>query len=62
MIGDDAEADAGGAMAAGLQAILARTGKYRPGHENMLKQAPATVAGGLGAAADWLLACAPTLP
>jgi phospholysine phosphohistidine inorganic pyrophosphate phosphatase len=29
MIGDDAEADVGGAMAAGLAGILVRTGKYR---------------------------------
>lgn len=29
MIGDDAEADVGGAMAAGLPGILVRTGKYR---------------------------------
>jgi phospholysine phosphohistidine inorganic pyrophosphate phosphatase len=29
MIGDDLEADVGGAMAAGLPAVLVRTGKYR---------------------------------
>jgi HAD superfamily hydrolase (TIGR01458 family) len=29
MIGDDVEADVGGAMAAGLRGILVRTGKYR---------------------------------
>ncbi|HEY4426637.1 MAG TPA: TIGR01458 family HAD-type hydrolase [Solirubrobacteraceae bacterium] len=29
MIGDDAEADVGGAMAAGLAGVLVRTGKYR---------------------------------
>jgi HAD superfamily hydrolase (TIGR01458 family) len=29
MIGDDAEADVGGAMAAGLPGVLVRTGKYR---------------------------------
>jgi ribonucleotide monophosphatase NagD (HAD superfamily) len=29
MIGDDVEADVGGAMAAGLPGILVRTGKYR---------------------------------
>ena len=36
MIGDDAEADVGGAMAAGLQGILVQTGKYRPGQETKL--------------------------
>jgi HAD superfamily hydrolase (TIGR01458 family) len=30
MIGDDIESDIGGALAAGLRAILVRTGKYRP--------------------------------
>jgi hypothetical protein len=29
MIGDDLEADVGGAMAAGLAGVLVRTGKYR---------------------------------
>src|SRR4051794_1502033 len=30
MVGDDAEADIGGAQEAGLKAILVKTGKYRP--------------------------------
>jgi HAD superfamily hydrolase (TIGR01450 family) len=34
MVGDDAEADAGGAIAAGLAGWLVRTGKYRPGDES----------------------------
>jgi len=34
MIGDDVEADINGAMEAGLQACLVRTGKYLPGDEN----------------------------
>lgn len=29
MVGDDVESDVGGALAAGLQAVLVRTGKYR---------------------------------
>jgi HAD superfamily hydrolase (TIGR01458 family) len=33
MVGDDAETDAGGALRAGLSAVLVRTGKYRPGAE-----------------------------
>jgi HAD superfamily hydrolase (TIGR01458 family) len=33
MVGDDAETDVGGALRAGLSAILVRTGKYRPGAE-----------------------------
>jgi ribonucleotide monophosphatase NagD (HAD superfamily) len=30
MIGDDAEADVGGTMAAALMGVLVQTGKYRP--------------------------------
>jgi ribonucleotide monophosphatase NagD (HAD superfamily) len=29
MVGDDVEADVGGALDAGLRAVLVRTGKYR---------------------------------
>lgn len=29
MVGDDLEADVGGALAAGLRRVLVRTGKYR---------------------------------
>ncbi|MEL0027467.1 MAG: HAD hydrolase-like protein, partial [Perlucidibaca sp.] len=36
MIGDDVEADVAGAVAAGLQGILVRTGKYRRGDEDRL--------------------------
>jgi HAD superfamily hydrolase (TIGR01458 family) len=31
MIGDDLESDVGGAQAAGIQGVLVRTGKFRPG-------------------------------
>ena len=41
MVGDDAEADVAGALAAGLgSALLVRTGKYRPGDETKAKPAP----------------------
>jgi HAD superfamily hydrolase (TIGR01458 family) len=33
MVGDDADSDVAGAIAAGLQAILVKSGKYRPGDE-----------------------------
>jgi HAD superfamily hydrolase (TIGR01458 family) len=39
MIGDDAEADVGGAMAAGLMGVLVQTGKYRPGQESYSSRA-----------------------
>jgi HAD superfamily hydrolase (TIGR01458 family) len=54
MIGDDAEADVGGAMAAGLQGILVRTGKYRPGQEAHLREPPTLVAENLKAAVELL--------
>ena len=50
MIGDDVEADVGGAMAAGLAGILVRTGKYRTGQEAALAIAPSFVADDLSAA------------
>jgi ribonucleotide monophosphatase NagD (HAD superfamily) len=34
MVGDDAEVDAGGAIAEGLAGWLVKTGKYRPGDES----------------------------
>ena len=55
MIGDDAEADVGGAMASGLTGILVKTGKYRPGQETTLPQPPTLIAENLKAALDLLL-------
>ncbi len=55
MIGDDAEADIGGAMAAGLMGVLVKTGKYRPGQELHLPQLPTLVAQDLRTAVDLLL-------
>jgi len=56
MIGDDAEADVGGAMTAGLQGVLVRTGKYVSGAEAALETPPTHIADDLAAAIDWLLA------
>lgn len=47
MIGDDVEGDVNGALAAGLQAILVRTGKFGPGDELRIN------AGGESAAHVW---------
>lgn len=55
MVGDDAEADIGGAQDAGLTGVLVRTGKYRAGDEATLESPPGHVAGDLGAAAEWIL-------
>jgi HAD superfamily hydrolase (TIGR01458 family) len=54
MIGDDAEADVGGAMAAGLQGVLVRTGRYRPGQEAHLSTPPTLIAEDLRASVDHL--------
>ena len=56
MIGDDAEADVGGAMAAGLAGVLVQTGKYRPGDEARLPRPPDAVMPDLAAAVRWVLA------
>lgn len=54
MIGDDAEADVGGAMAAGLKGVLVRTGKYRSGQETLLTAPPTFIADDLKRAVDRL--------
>jgi HAD superfamily hydrolase (TIGR01458 family) len=55
MIGDDAEADVGGAMAAGLQTVLVRTGKYQAGDEGDLAEPPQLIARDLTEAIAWVL-------
>ncbi len=52
MIGDDAEFDVSAAIGAGLQGILARTGKYKPGAENGLEPKPDVVTNNLLDAID----------
>lgn len=55
MVGDDVEADVGGAMAAGLTGVLVRTGKYQPGVEARIDPPPNAVCDDLAAAVEWLL-------
>jgi HAD superfamily hydrolase (TIGR01458 family) len=55
MVGDDYEADVNGALSAGLQAILVRTGKYQAGDEVLIECAGAQVCDDLSAAADLIL-------
>jgi len=55
MIGDDAEADIGGAMDAGVHGILVRTGKYREGAERRLPDPPTHIADDFLSAVNWLL-------
>lgn len=57
MIGDDAEADVAGALAAGVgQAILVRTGKYRAGDEHRVEPGPTAVVEGISEAVSMVLA------
>jgi HAD superfamily hydrolase (TIGR01458 family) len=55
MIGDDVEADVGGAMALGMAGVLVRTGKYEEGAEGRIDPRPTHVAADLAAAVDWIL-------
>lgn len=55
MVGDDALADVDGALAAGLQGILVRTGKYRSGDEDKIDHTGALVMADIVAAADYIL-------
>lgn len=55
MIGDDVEADVGGAMALGMAGVLVRTGKYRPEDDERAGALGAEVVDDFGAAVDRLL-------
>jgi len=55
MIGDDVEADIGGAQAAGIDGILVRTGKYQTGDEGRIDPAPSAVMENLPMAVEWIL-------
>ncbi len=55
MIGDDAEADIGGASAAGLLGALVKTGKYRDGQEKALAIPPTLIADDLPAVVEEIL-------
>ncbi|RMD95609.1 MAG: TIGR01458 family HAD-type hydrolase [Alphaproteobacteria bacterium] len=57
MVGDDAEADVAGALAAGLgMGVLVRTGKYRAGDEERVTPRPSAVVADLAEAVDRILA------
>src|SRR5262245_53228118 len=56
MVGDDAEADVAGALAAGFgSALLVRTGKYRNGDETKVTPAPSATVDDLVAATRWIM-------
>ena len=55
MVGDDAEMDVCGALAAGLRAALVRTGKYRPGDEAKVEPRGGRGFDDLDAVVDYIL-------
>ena len=59
MIGDDVEADIGGAEAAGIAGFLVRTGKYHAGDEDRIDPPSAGVVDDLTSAVDLVLAQQP---
>jgi len=56
MVGDDAEFDAGAAVALGLNGILVKTGKYRAGDESRSKPAPSATLDSIRNLPGWLSA------
>eukprot|EP00434_Breviolum_minutum_P032663 symbB.v1.2.028886.t1/scaffold3106.1/size66573/2 len=54
MVGDDVRDDIQGAMDVGMRAILVRTGKYRPGDEELCRPAPLAVVDCLADAVTFL--------
>ena len=56
MVGDDAVSDVGGALAAGLSAILVQTGKYRPSDEERTGRPEAAPARDIYAAVERIMA------
>jgi HAD superfamily hydrolase (TIGR01458 family) len=54
MVGDDAEFDVARPRQLGLEAVLVRTGKYRPGDEARHEPVPSAVLGSVAELPDWL--------
>lgn len=54
MIGDDVESDVNGAIDAGLQGCLVKTGKYQPGDENTMRASGLLMAD-VNQAVDWVI-------
>ena len=55
MVGDDALADVNGALAAGINGVLVKTGKYQPGDESRITRPGAGVADDVNEAVDYIL-------
>lgn len=54
MVGDDVEADVNGASAAGLQAILVKTGKYQSNDDRCIHDPSVRIAEHIGQAVEWI--------
>ena len=54
MVGDDAEFDASGSVAIGMEGILVRTGKYRPGDERRVDPPPTATLDSVADLPAWL--------
>ncbi len=55
MVGDDVEADVNGASAAGLQAILVKTGKYQSSDDRCIHDPSVRIAEHIGQAVEWIV-------
>ena len=54
MVGDDAEFDASGSVALGMQGLLVRTGKYREGDEGRVSPPPSATLDSIADLPTWL--------
>ena len=54
MVGDDAEFDVAASVALGMQGVLVKTGKYRPGDEAGIQPPPTAVLGSVSDLPRWL--------
>ena len=54
MVGDDVEADVGGAKGVGMHAVLVRTGKFRPDEVELAKFQPDGIVSSIADLPDWL--------
>jgi ribonucleotide monophosphatase NagD (HAD superfamily) len=54
MVGDDVEADVGGAAACGLRTVLVRTGKFRPDAVEAARVKPEGIISSIAALPDWI--------
>lgn len=54
MVGDDAEFDVAASVALGMQGVLVKTGKYRPGDEGRFQPAPTAVLVSVADLTRWL--------